>query len=68
MLTIDMKKIIYKTSKRVSAAGILALFRRNRWREWFTPGDTKDLLHHALFVASAWRGRRAVGVAKLFVD
>jgi len=64
----EMKNIIYKTSKRVSAAAVLALFRRNEWREWFTLRDTEDLLRRALFVASAWRGRRAVGVATLFGD
>jgi len=63
-----MNKIIYKTSKRVSAAAVLALFRRNQWREWFTLGDTKDLLRRALFVASVWHGQRAVGVATLFGD
>lgn len=61
-------KITYKTSKRVSAPAILALFRRNEWREWFTPGDTRDLLHYALFVATAWHGRKAVGIATLYGD
>jgi GNAT superfamily N-acetyltransferase len=61
-------KITCKTSKRVSASAILALFRRNEWREWFTPGDTEDLLGYALFVASAWHGRKAVGIATLFGD
>jgi GNAT superfamily N-acetyltransferase len=63
-----MKKITYKTSEEVPASAILSLFRRNEWREWFTLDDTKDLLRHALFVASAWHGRRAVGVATLFGD
>jgi GNAT superfamily N-acetyltransferase len=63
-----MKKITYKTSKQVSASAVLALFRRNEWREWFTLRDTQDLLHNALFVASAWHGQRAVGIATLFGD
>ena len=63
-----MAKITYRTSKQVSARAVLALFRRNEWREWFTLEDTEDLLARALFVASAWRGRRAVGVATLFGD
>ena len=63
-----MKKIVYKTSKRVSATAALALFRRNEWREWFTLSDTEDLLRRALFVASAWHGQQAVGVATLFGD
>jgi len=63
-----MKKITYKTSKQVSARAVLALFRRNEWREWFTLRDTQDLLDSALYVVSAWHGRRAVGVATLFGD
>ena len=61
-------KITYRTSKQVSASAILSLFRRNEWREWFTLRDTEDLLRHALFAASAWHGRRAVGIATLFGD
>ena len=61
-------KITYRTSKEVSASAILSLFRRNEWREWFTLRDTEDLLRYALFVASAWYGRRVVGIATLFGD
>jgi GNAT superfamily N-acetyltransferase len=61
-------KITYRTSKDVSASAILRLFRRNEWREWFTLRDTEDLLRYALYVASAWHGRRAVGIATLFGD
>ena len=61
-------KITYRTSKQVSASAILSLFRRNEWREWLTLRDTEDLLQYALFVASAWHGRRAVGIATLFGD
>ena len=60
--------ITYRTSKEVSARAILSLFRRNEWREWFTPRDTEDLLRYALYVASAWHGRRAVGIATLYGD
>ena len=63
-----MNRIVYKTSKQVSARAVLALFRRNEWREWFSLKDAEDLLARALFVASAWHGRRAVGVATLFGD
>ena len=49
-------KITYRTSKDLSAGAILSLFRRNEWREWFTLRDTEDLLHYALYVASAWHG------------
>ena len=52
----------------MSASAILSLFRRNEWREWFTLQDTEDLLRYALFVASAWDGCRAVGIATLFGD
>lgn len=68
MLVTEMTRIIYKTSQQVSASAILALFRRNEWREWFTLRDAQDLLKHALYVASAWHGRRAVGIATLFGD
>ena len=63
-----MGEIGYKTSKKISAPAVLALFRRNEWREWFTPRDMRDLLHQALFVTSAWQGRRAVGIATVFGD
>ena len=63
-----VKKITYRTTKKVSTGAILALFRRNEWREWFTLSDTKDLLRRALLVASAWHGHRAIGVATLFGD
>jgi hypothetical protein len=52
--------IAFKTTKQVSARAILSLFRRNEWREWFSPKDAADLLRRALFVASAWRGSRRV--------
>ena len=63
-----MDEIVYKTSKQVPARAVLALFRRNEWREWFSLEDTEALLARALFVASAWHGRQAVGVATLFGD
>ena len=63
-----MMKITYKTSKKISATAILSLFRRNEWREWFAPKDADDLLRHAIFVASAWQGPKAVGIATLFGD
>ena len=61
-----MKKITYKTTKEVSAAAILSLFRRNEWREWFMLRDALDFVDVALFVASPRHGRCAVGVATLF--
>jgi len=60
--------ITYRTSKNVSASAILSLFRRNGWREWFALRDTEDLLNYALYVTSAWHGRRAVGVVTPFGD
>jgi GNAT superfamily N-acetyltransferase len=61
-------EITYRTSKDIRPGAILALFLRNDWREWFTLDDAKDLLSRALFVASAWHGRRVVGIATLFGD
>ena len=64
----SMEKVTYKTTKEVSAHAILAMFRRNEWREWYALRDTQDLLDTALFVATAWYGQRSIGIATLFGD
>ena len=61
-------RITYRNSRDVSATAVLRLFRRNEWREWFTLADTEDLLRYALFITTAWHGRRAVGIATLYGD
>ena len=61
-------KITYSTSNDVSWRAILALFRRNEWREWYSPSDTRYLLSQALLVASAWHGKKSVGIAVLWGD
>lgn len=60
--------ITYKDTRDVSPRAVLALFRRNGWREWYTLDDTTYLLHQALLPVTAWDGRRAVGIATLFGD
>ena len=61
-------EITYKTSNELSARAVLALFRRNQWRDWYTLDDTKYLLEQALLPATAWHGRRAVGIGVLWDD
>jgi GNAT superfamily N-acetyltransferase len=63
-----MAQVTYKMTKAVPARAVLALFRRNEWREWFSLRDTQDLLDSALFVATAWHGQRAIGIATLYGD
>lgn len=60
--------IAYKTANDVPARSVLALFRRNEWREWYTLDDTTYLLREALLPVTAWHGRRAVGIAVLWGD
>ena len=62
------RKITYKTQKDVSWRAILSLFRRNEWREWFSPDDARYLLAGSLHIVSAWHGRKAVGIAVLWGD
>jgi GNAT superfamily N-acetyltransferase len=60
--------VTYRSTNAVPPRAILELFRRNGWREWFTLDDTRYLLRNALLIASAWHGRRAVGIAVLWGD
>ena len=60
--------ITYRTDKRIAAGAVGALFKRNEWCHWFTDEDIRWYLHHALSVVSAWRGRRAVGIAVVTGD
>ena len=61
-------QITYRQDKGISAGAIRALFKRNEWYDWFTLKDVEWYLSHSLFVASAWHGRRAVGLAVLTGD
>jgi GNAT superfamily N-acetyltransferase len=57
-----------RTSKRISASAVHALFQRMQWHDWFTLEDVRWYLDQALYVASAWDARRCVGVAVLDGD
>lgn len=57
-----------RTSRRISAKAVHDLFLRMQWHDWLTPEDVRWYLDHALYVASAWNGRRCVGVAVLAGD
>jgi hypothetical protein len=37
-----MAHVTYKLIEGVSAPAVLALLRRNEWRDWFTLQDTQD--------------------------
>jgi len=60
--------VTYLQDKDVSARAIRALFKRNHWLDWFSLKDVEWYLDHCLFVASAWQGRRAVGLPTLTGD
>jgi GNAT superfamily N-acetyltransferase len=57
-----------QTGKRISAKAVQSLFTRMQWHDWFTLADVRWYLDHALYVVSAWDGRRCVGVAVLDGD
>lgn len=61
-------KVTFKSTKRISASAVQALFRRNRWYDWFTLADVGWYLQHALYVVTAWDGTKAVGLAALTGD
>ncbi|HUU42515.1 MAG TPA: GNAT family N-acetyltransferase [Planctomycetota bacterium] len=63
-----MARITYRRARRLPPGAVRALFKRNGFYDWFTLADTEWYLRHALFVASAWDGRRAVGIATLTGD
>jgi GNAT superfamily N-acetyltransferase len=61
-------KISYSISKRVSPKAVQQLFARNELNSWFSVADTKHYLRKAILVATAWAGRKCVGVAVLTGD
>jgi len=63
-----MAQITYRRGKNLPTGAVRALFRRTWFYDWFTLKETERYLRHALFVASAWDGRRAVGIATLTGD
>lgn len=61
-------KITYKTTKTISPRSVHAFFRRTAWNDWFTVPDVQWYLESALFVVSAWHGRKLVGIGVLTGD
>lgn len=62
------QEIIYKDAKDINARAVLELFRVNKWREWYSIKDTRDLFEYALYVATAWDQDRSIGICTLFGD
>ena len=60
--------ITYRSRNHMPVGVVRALFRHSRRYDGFSAKDTQWYLRHALFVASAWHGRRAVGLAVLGGD
>ena len=60
--------ITYKSTKSISPRAMQALLRRLEWSDWWTLKDIEWYLAHALFVVSAWHGRKLVGVGVLTGD
>jgi len=63
-----METITFKTTKRISARPVQRLFRRMEFSDWLTLADIEWYLAHAIFVVSAWHGRKLVGVGVLTGD
>ena len=53
--------IAYRDDKALPSRSVQNLFRRLEWSDWFTQRDIDWYLQHALYVLSAWDGRRLVG-------
>lgn len=63
-----MKEIAFKATKRIPARSVQRLFRRMEFYDWLTLADIEWYLAHAIFVVSAWDGRKLVGVGVLTGD
>ena len=60
--------ITYRTDYGLSLRAIHALFTRNDWKLYLSPEDVGHYLSRAIFVASASKGRQAIGLAVLCGD
>ena len=60
--------IVYKSTKEISPRAALGMHRRTQWWDWYTLSDMKWRIEHALYVATAWKGRKMVGMALLTGD
>lgn len=66
--TMNKINILYKRSRRIDPVRTRKLFRRTGFQDWLSQADVAWYLRHALFIASAWLGKRCVGVAVLTGD
>ena len=63
-----MGTITYRRGRNLPVRAVRALFQRMWFYDWLTAKEVAWYLRHARFVASAWDGRRAVGIAVLTGD
>ena len=63
-----MKGITFKTTKRISPRSVQRLFRCLEFSDWWTLKDVEWYLNHAVFVVSAWHGRKLAGIGVLVGD
>lgn len=61
-------EVRYERSKSISIGAVHKLFLRNGWKDWHTRRDTEQYVARALFVATAWSGRKAIGIGTLYGD
>lgn len=61
-------EITFKRGKKVPCAALRAFFKRCQWYDWFTRADVEHYLKKALYIATAWHGRKIVGFAALKGD
>jgi GNAT superfamily N-acetyltransferase len=61
-------EVRYERSKRIAVGAVHRLFVRNGWKDWHTRRDTARYIARALFVATAWSGRKAIGMGTLYGD
>lgn len=64
----DQGEITFKRGKQVPCATLRAFFKRCQWYDWFTRADVEHYLKKALYIATAWHGRKLVGFAALTGD
>jgi len=64
----SIRNITYKQTKRIPVGAAHAFFQRTQWWDWFSRSDAEWRLKHCLYLATAWHGRRMVGMAMLTGD
>jgi ribosomal protein S18 acetylase RimI-like enzyme len=61
-------EITFKCGRQVPYTALRAFFKRCQWYDWFTRADVEHYLKKALYIATAWHGRKIVGFAALKGD